>query len=61
MKMSEMLNELIERGLVSTPTQNAVPQIPDNYLYIQTTMTYGVNLTVDYSVDDENAELERRT
>lgn len=61
MTMTEMLKDLVDRGVIMTPGQNTLPNSPDNYIYVQTTTSYGVNLTIENNVGTKNAELERRS
>jgi len=50
MTMAEMLKDLVENGLILPTGQYTLPNYPDNYFYVQTTTSYGVNLTLDSDV-----------
>ncbi len=48
MTMQEKLNNLIDKGLITSPTPSTIPHNPDNFSYVPTITTYSTN------TDDSN-------
>ncbi len=44
MTMQDMLNDLIDKGLITPPTPDAVPHDSNNFPYTQTIRTYSLDL-----------------
>jgi hypothetical protein len=61
MTLQEMMNELVSSGLIENPDRTAYPREPDNFVYVPTSISYGVTLNDHNASASTDAQLERRT